>query len=60
MAALGIIIGALSAVFELMSAFGVNVTQTQQTAIAAVAGVVLLVLGVWFHPSTPIGPSSTS
>lgn len=54
-AALGIVVGAAATVFELLVAFGVNITADQQTAIAAVGGVVLAVLGVWFHPSTPIG-----
>lgn len=57
MAALGILVGATAAVFELLAAFGVDVTQDQQTAIAAVAGVGLAVLGVWFHPSVPVGES---
>jgi hypothetical protein len=55
MAALGIIVGGLAVVFELLSAFGVDITQNQQTAIAAVAGLVLAILGVWFHPSIPVG-----
>lgn len=55
MAALGIVVGALSTFWQLLDAFGVNVTSAQETAIAAVAGVVLLVLGVWFHPAVPFG-----
>jgi cytochrome c biogenesis protein CcdA len=56
-AALGILVGGLAVVFELLVAFGINVTPDQQTAIAAVAGVVLTILGVWFHPSVPVGVS---
>ena len=54
-AALGIIVGGIAVIFELLVAFGVNISADQQTAIAAVAGLVLAVLGVWFHPSTPVG-----
>jgi uncharacterized membrane protein len=54
-AALGIVVGSIAVIFELLVAFGVNITSNQQTAIAAVAGVVLAVLGVWFHPSIPVG-----
>lgn len=57
-AALGILIGGAATIFELLVAFGVNITADQQTAIAAVAGLVLTVLGVWFHPSTPVGNKS--
>ena len=54
-AALGILVGSLAVVFELLVSFGVNISADQQTAIAAAAGVVLAVLGVWFHPSVPVG-----
>lgn len=54
-AAIGILVGGIAVIFELLVAFGVNITPDQQTAIAAVAGLVLSVLGVWFHPSTPVG-----
>lgn len=54
-AALGILVGGLASVFELLVAFGVNISPDQQTAIAAVGGLALVVLGVFFHPSTPTG-----
>lgn len=54
-AALGILVGSLASIFELLVAFGVHLTSDQQTAIAAVAGVMLAVLGVWFHPNVPVG-----
>lgn len=57
-AALGILVGALATVFELMVAFGVNVSPDQQTAIAAAAGVVLAILGVFFHPAVATKRSS--
>lgn len=55
MAALAIFVGGLATVFELLSAFGVDVTQNQQTSLAAVSGLILLILGVWFHPDIPVG-----
>jgi len=55
MAALAILVGGLDAVLQLGVAFGVHVTPDQHTAIGSVAGLALLVLGVWFHPSVPIG-----
>ena len=54
-AAIGILVGGIAVIFELLVAFGVTITPDQQTAIAAVAGLVLSVLGVWFHPSVPVG-----
>jgi hypothetical protein len=56
LAAIAIVIGGLASIFELLSAFGYDVTQGQQASISAVAGLALLVLGVWFHPSIPVGP----
>lgn len=55
LAALGIIIGGADAVFAVLTAFGVNITPDQHTALVAVAGLALLVLGVFFHPSIPVG-----
>ncbi len=54
-AAVAILVGGLASVFELLVAFGVNLSADQQTAIAAVAGVGLAILGVWFHPDLPGG-----
>lgn len=54
-AALGILVGGLAVVFELLVAFGVNISPDQQTAIAAVAGLALAVIGVWFHPAVAVG-----
>lgn len=55
LAALGIIVGGADAVFALLVAFGVNITPDQHTALVSVGGLLLLVLGVWFHPSLPGG-----
>lgn len=54
-AVIGLIVGGLAAIFELLVAFGVNITANQQTAIAAVAGLVLAVVSAWFHPNIPVG-----
>jgi len=48
----------LASVFQLLIAFGVDITRDQQTAIAAVAGLVLTAVGAWFHPRVPVGPSA--
>lgn len=56
LAALAIILGGADAVFSLIVAFGGHISPDQHTAIVGVGGLALLVLGVWFHPSTPIGP----
>ncbi len=55
LAALAIIVGGLDSILQLAVAFGVHVTPDQHTAIAAVSGLLLLVLGVWFHPDVPVG-----
>jgi len=55
LAALGILVGSIGVIFSLLEAFGVDITKAQQTAVAGVAGLVLTVLSVWFHPSLPVG-----
>lgn len=50
-AALGILVGGLGAIFALLTAFGVHLSQDQMTAIASVASLALVILGVWFHPA---------
>lgn len=57
LAALGIIVGGFGTVVAVLVAFGVNVTPDQHTALESAAGLLLLVLGVWFHPSVPVGKS---
>ena len=59
LAALGIIVGGADAVFSLLVAFGANITPDQHTAIVAVSGVLLAVLGAWFHSAVPIGPATS-
>lgn len=54
-ALLGVIVGGITTILELFVAFGVNLTADQQTAIAAVAGLVLTAVSAWFHPKIPVG-----
>ena len=58
LSSIGILVGALSVVFNLLAAFGVPVSAEQQKAIGDIAGVALTVLSVWFHPSIPVGKTS--
>jgi len=57
LAAAAIVVGGAGSIFSLLIAFGVNITQDQWTAINSVVSLLLLVLGVWFHPDVPVGPS---
>lgn len=56
-ALLGILVGGTATVFEVLVAFGVSITPDQQTAIAAVGGLVLTAVSAWFHPKVPLGPT---
>ena len=58
MALLGIIVGGLSSILELLVAFGIDLSPDRQTAISAVAGLVLLAVGAWFHPTVPVGKTA--
>jgi hypothetical protein len=60
LAALAIVLGGAESIFGLLVAFGVNITPDQHTAIVAVGGLLLLILGVWFHPDVPVGPKTKS
>lgn len=51
-AALGILVGAAETLIQVAVAFGAHITPDQHTAIGSVAGLVLLILGLWFHPTT--------
>jgi hypothetical protein len=56
LAAFGIVIGGLSVIDDFLSAFGIyDLSDAQNGALAGIAGLLLLVLGLWFHPSVPVG-----
>lgn len=50
-----IIVGGLGTILTLLIAFGVNLSPDQHTALEGAAALLLLVLGVWFHPKIPVG-----
>ena len=52
-ALVGVIVGGITIILQLLNTFGVDITADQQKAIASVAGLVLTAVGVWFHPSLP-------
>jgi uncharacterized membrane protein len=54
-----LLIALVQAVILLAKAFGVDLTQEQTSAIGAVTTAVLGVIGIYFHPSIPIGPTGT-
>lgn len=57
LANLSVLTGLASAITVLLTAFGVEITDAQKEAILGVVAVLVTLAGVWFHPSTPIGPS---
>ena len=57
LATLTAVVGAVSIIYAFLAAFGVELTQNQQDAITGVLGLVLVMAGLWLHPSVPIGPS---
>lgn len=50
----GILVGGIASILQLLNAFGMELSEDQQTAIAAVAGVVLLVVSALFSPDVPV------
>lgn len=54
-ALLGVIVGGVASILTLLTAFSVNISPDQHTAIESVAGLVLLCVSAWFHPSIPVG-----
>ena len=55
LAALAIVVGGIDTVLTVLTAFGVDLSDTQRGAIGGLASLLLLVVGVWFHPSVPVG-----
>lgn len=57
LATLTAIVGGIGVVYALLAAFGVNLDSDTQEAITGLLGLLLVVAGIWFHPSVPVGPS---
>jgi hypothetical protein len=55
LAVLGILVGGITTILALFNAFGVDLTEDQQKAIAGVAGILLMVVSAWLHPNIPVG-----
>lgn len=49
------IVGSIAVVYSFLAAFGIEISQDQQDAITGVLGLLLVVAGIWLHPSTPVG-----
>jgi len=60
LATLTALIGASGTLFAAATAFGLDFNADQRTALEGAAALVLLVAGLWFHPSVPIGDTSSS
>ena len=50
----GILVGGIASILQLLNAFGMELSEDQQTAIAAVAGLVLLIVSALFSPDVPV------
>jgi len=53
-----LVIAAVGAVLTLLAAFGVSISGAQHDAILGVITAALAVVGIYFHPSIPIGKTS--
>lgn len=49
------IVGGLASIYALLAAAGVEMSTDLQDGITGVGGLVLLVAGLWLHPSVPVG-----
>lgn len=58
LASLAAVVGGIQVVYVFLLAVGVDMSQQLQDATTGLLGLVLIVAGIWFHPSTPIGPAS--
>jgi hypothetical protein len=50
----GILVGGIAVILQALTAFGLDLSADQQTAIASVAGLVLLIVSALFNPDVPI------
>jgi uncharacterized membrane protein len=55
LATLTAIVGGISVVYALLVAAGIEMSSQLQDAITGVLGLVLIVAGIWLHPSTSVG-----
>lgn len=55
LATLTAVVGGIAVVYSLLAAFGISLSQEAQDAITGVAGLALVVAGIWFHPDVPVG-----
>lgn len=53
-----LVLALLGAAETLAIAFGVSISPDQHTAIDGAAAAVLALLGIYFHPAIPVGPTS--
>lgn len=56
LATLTAVVGGVGVFYALLAAAGVEVSPALQDSITGVAGLGLVVAGIWLHPSTPVGP----
>lgn len=56
LASLTTLVGAISVLYALLAAFGIEFTKNQQDALTGSLGLVLVLAGIWLHPSIPVGP----
>jgi hypothetical protein len=59
LATLTAVIGGIGVVYSVLTAFGIELTSEQQDALTGLLGLVLIVAGIWLHPSTPVGVQET-
>jgi hypothetical protein len=60
LATLTAIVGGLAAIYALLTASGIEMSQDLQDSLTGVAGLALIVFGIWLHPSVPVGDTSVN
>jgi hypothetical protein len=58
LATLTAIVGGIASVYALLTAAGVEISTALQDGITGVLGLLLVIAGLWFHPSVPVGQTS--